>query len=208
MTPLSIDHWRRLPATLLLLALSAAGFLLVSLPAPLEWLAAVTFTPFRVASGELVFGSAPGQYWRYLTPLFLHFGWLHIVFNCLWVWLLGGKLALYLGAWPLLALVVLIGAGSNGAQHLLAGPALFGGMSGVVYGLLGFSWVYGHLKPMPALRLSAGVLWFMLGWLLFCVLAPTEVLGFGSIANTAHVSGLLLGAGSGLVALGWSRTRA
>lgn len=205
MTPLTVNHWRRLPATLLLLALSTAGFLLVYLSAPLDWIGALTFSAFRVEGRELVFFAQPGQYWRYLTPVFLHFGWLHIIFNSLWLWQLGGNLELQLGPWVLLTLVVLIGAGSNTAQHLQGGAALFGGMSGVVFGLLGFSLVYGRLKPVAALWLPSGIVWFMLGWLVFCMVAPTEWLGLGSIANTAHLSGLLLGFGLGLLALGWSK---
>ena len=33
----------------------------------------------------------------------------------------------------------------------------------------------------------------MLGWLVICVLGVIEVLGFGAIANAAHVGGLLAG---------------
>ncbi|MCS5583092.1 MAG: rhomboid family intramembrane serine protease, partial [Pseudomonadales bacterium] len=30
-----------------------------------------------------------GQWWRFITPMFIHFSWLHIVFNLLWVWEFG-----------------------------------------------------------------------------------------------------------------------
>ena len=31
------------------------------------------------------------QYYRIISPIFLHFGLLHLVFNCLWLGLLGSK---------------------------------------------------------------------------------------------------------------------
>jgi GlpG protein len=35
---------------------------------------------------------------------------------------------------------------------------------------------------------------FMVGWLVACMTGMVEVLGFGAIANAAHVGGLLCGA--------------
>ncbi len=203
MTPLTADNWRRVPVTLLLLLLSAVGFLLVYLQAPLSWLSALTYSDFYVRGQTLVFTESNHQYWRLLTPVFLHFGWMHIVFNSLWVWELGGKLELRFGPWLLLALAVVLGVGSNSAQYWVNGPALFGGMSGVVFGLLGFSLVYGRLMRDPWLRIQNSIVFFMVGWLVFCMLAPTDLFGLGSIANTAHVSGLVAGCGLGLMFVGW-----
>ena len=139
--------FRGVPVTLLLLLGSAAGFLLVYLNAPLEWLAALTFTPFTLEGGELQFQGVQGEYWRLLTPAFLHFGWLHIVFNSLWLWELGTRVERAMGSAQLLGLFTVIALVSNTAQYLFGGPGIFGGMSGVVYGLLGFSWVGARLNP-------------------------------------------------------------
>ena len=182
-----------MPVTLALILLSVAGFLMYYLGAPLSWISALTYQSFSIEGREVVFQASPGQYWRILTPIFLHFGWLHITFNSLWMWELGALIEQRLGGPVLLALVVLCGGGSNIAQALYSGPSLFGGMSGVVYALLGFCWVYNSLLPDGRLWVPRPIIVFMLIWLVFCMVAPTELLGIGSIANAAHFAGLVLG---------------
>ncbi len=182
-----------MPVTLALIALSVAGFLLYYLGAPISWISALTFQAFSIEGREVVFYSSPGEYWRVITPIFLHFGWLHITFNSLWLWELGGLVEQRLGGGSLLVLVLLCGGGSNLAQAWYSGPSLFGGMSGVVYALLGFCWVYNALLPEGRLWVPRPIIAFMLIWLVFCMVAPTELLGIGSIANAAHLGGLLLG---------------
>ena len=184
---------RAVPVTLSLIALSVLGFLLYYLGAPLSWISALTYHEFAIEGQHIVFRETPGEYWRFLTPIFLHFGWLHITFNSLWTWELGALIEQRLGGPLLLALVCFCGAGSNAAQDWYSGPTLFGGMSGVVYGLLGFCWVHNLLLPDRYLAVPRGIIVFMLIWLAFCMVAPTELLGIGSIANAAHLAGLLLG---------------
>lgn len=196
---------RLMPATLLLIAFSLAGFLLFYLGMA-QALSLLTFSAFDIVGGQPQFYPHEGQYWRLLTPVFLHFGWLHIAFNSLWVWELGGRVERRLGSGVLLAMVVIVGVGSNLAQHLYGvywedRISLFGGMSGVVYGLLGFCWLVGDRRKDPVLRLPRGVVLFMLGWLVFCMVGPTALLGAGSVANAAHLGGLLIGCALGLLFL-------
>ncbi|MDJ0878556.1 MAG: rhomboid family intramembrane serine protease [Halieaceae bacterium] len=178
--------------TLVLIVLSVIGFLAVYV-GPLSWIATLTFNEFTLEERQVVFHPSPGEYWRIITPIFLHFGWLHITFNCLWLWELGALIEQRLGGVLLLALVLLCGSGSNIAQAIYSGPSLFGGMSGVVYALLGFCWVYNALLPDGRLWVPRPIIIFMLVWLVFCMVAPTELLGIGSIANAAHFGGLVLG---------------
>lgn len=190
--------WRLAPVTLLLIGLSVGGFLLLLLQAPVEWLARFTFTPFTLENGQVMFGRMGAEYWRLVTPAFLHFGWLHIVFNCLWLWELGGRVERVMGPVNMFGLFLVIALVSNSAQYLFGGPGIFGGMSGVVYGLLGFAWVAGRLQPRWAFQPAPAIMLFMVGWLVVCMVGLVEVLGFGAVANAAHLGGLLTGAALGV----------
>ncbi|MFT6287489.1 MAG: GlpG protein [Alcanivorax sp.] len=187
------------PITTGLIALSVAGFLLVYANAPVTWLAQLTFSPFTVLDGQILFSETDGQYWRLVTPAFLHFGWLHIVFNSLWLWELGSKVERTMGGGNMLGLFLVIATVSNSVQFLFGGAAIFGGMSGVVYGLLGYCWVGAKVQPRWQFQPATPIMLFMVGWLVICMLGVVEVLGFGAIANAAHVGGLLAGASLGLL---------
>ena len=187
---------RAAPVSLSLIALSVVGFLLVKFNA-IQWVATLTYTDFHLGT-DIDFIETEGQYWRLITPIFLHFGWLHIAFNSLWVWEVGVLIERRLGSFTLLALALVSAAGSNAAQHIYSGPSLFGGMSGVVYALLGFCATYHWLHPARGLVIQRGILLFMLVWLVFCMVVPTRWLGFG-FANAAHLGGLLIGLLAGVV---------
>ncbi len=130
-----------------------------------------------------------GQVWRLLTPVFLHFGILHILFNMLWTHDLGGTIESRMGTVRLLLLVVVIGVASNLAQLYVSGPR-FGGMSGVVYGLLGYVWMKGKFDPASGLFLHPSTVTMMLIWLAFGYVIDREIL---AMANTAHSAGLAVG---------------
>jgi len=185
--------WRRYPVTLALLGLSIAGFLAFYLGAPLAWVSLLSYTPFTLVDGNLQFYPVSGQYWRLITPVFLHFGWLHIVFNSLWLWELGARVERVMRPVNTMLLFLVIALVSNVAQAQYGGEGLFGGMSGVVYGWLGFCWIGGTLHPAWRIRPPAAITLVMVGWLLACMAGLIEALGFGAIANAAHLGGLLAG---------------
>jgi len=129
-----------------------------------------------------------GEFWRLLAPIFLHFGLAHLIFNMLWMWQLGGLFERRLGSIELIAFVVVIGVISNVAQYYYAPAIPFGGMSGVVYGLLGYFWVQGRSNPRIGIVLQKPIVIMMLAWFAVCWLGL-----IGNIANMAHTVGLVAG---------------
>jgi GlpG protein len=131
--------------------------------------------------------------------MLIHFGVLHLVMNALWFWELGRRIEMRQGSLQLLGLTLAFSAFSNYGQYFWSGPSLFGGLSGVLYALLGHCWIFQMLAPNPIYRLPRGVLVMMLVWLVLCMSGLISLLGFGEIANGAHVGGLIIGCATGLV---------
>ncbi|MDX7784129.1 rhomboid family intramembrane serine protease GlpG [Aeromonas caviae] len=132
------------------------------------------------------------QAWRYVTPAFIHFSVLHLVFNLLWWWYLGGQIEQRLGSGKLFILLIVGAALPNIAEFFVSGPR-FGGLSGVVYALLGYSWLRTRLQPDCGLAMPPALMGFMLVWL---VLGFLDMLGTPT-ANLAHLVGLLVGLAQG-----------
>ncbi len=139
------------------------------------------------------------EYWRLLTPMLLHFSWMHLAFNLLWVWELGRRVEKLHGGGVFLALTLVSSLGANLLQLGLSGPGLFGGMSGVVFGYLGYCMVWDRLRPSARIGLAPAAYWVMLGFLALGFTGALDLLGIGTIANGAHLGGLIMGALVGLI---------
>jgi GlpG protein len=93
-----------------------------------------------------------------------------------------------LGSRQLFWLAVLAGFVSNTSQFLLVGPN-FGGLSGVVYAIFGFVWIYGWRHPNQPLQLSRPDLVIAL---VFLALGFADLLWVNT-ANWAHLTGFISG---------------
>jgi GlpG protein len=180
------------PLTLALMGISVLVFLLQNSAATawIENYLRISADPYD----KSLFEVRNGQVWRLITPIFLHFGIIHILFNMLWMRDLGATIESRLGTLNLALMVVVIGVASNLGQNWMSGPR-FGGMSGVVFGLLGYIWMRGKYDPASGLFLHQATVAMMLIWLLF---GYTNILPM--IANTAHTVGLVAGGLWGYVA--------
>ena len=172
------------PFTLLVMAVSIVIYLL--------WLLGMQQPVFSLMHFPVMDGDE-WQLWRFFSHALIHFSTLHVVFNCLWWWILGGQLERHSGSAKLLQVFLISALISGFAQFWFHGPN-FGGLSGVVYALLGYIWWMGWLAPNRGLSIPKPYVVFMLVWL---VLGFADVLGM-SVANMAHLFGLLSGC-----ALGW-----
>ena len=154
-----------------------------------------------------------GQVWRLVTPIFIHFGLIHLVFNLTMLWQLGAAVEVRRGAWRFLLLVLVTAVISNGSQYFLDVGSkdgslivqhnpMFGGMSGVLYGLFGYVWMKSRYDPDLGLGLDPRTVFWMIGWLFLCMSGLV-----GSVANTAHVAGLAVGMVIGVAPHLWRLAR-
>ena len=156
----------------------------------------VIFILMQIVGDETVLSwlswpDGPGQYfqvWRWVSHIFLHFSLLHIVFNLLWWWYLGGAVEKRLGSGKLFVITVISALLSGWMQAKFSG-IWFGGLSGVVYALMGYCWLRGERDPQSGVYLERGLIVFSILWL---VVGYYGLFGM-DIANMAHFTGLLVG---------------
>ena len=223
----SARQWA-VPVTLALMIISCGVALATQLGrdySPVgDWLAIATVTPEQAAmvrAQAVEMGMDPdevranpalirglpqvlrGQVWRLVTPIFLHFGILHLVFNLFWLRDLGGMIETRRGSLRLLALVLVTATISNLVQYYWSEQnPYFGGMSGVVYGLLGYVWMKMKFEPHLGLGIGSQGLLIMMVWLVVCAVGLIP-----NVANAAHVAGLAVGVAAGYAPTAWRRVK-
>ncbi|HKS38476.1 MAG TPA: rhomboid family intramembrane serine protease [Verrucomicrobiae bacterium] len=128
-----------------------------------------------------------GEIWRLVTPIFIHFGAIHLFLNMWWLLDLGTMVERRQGSWRLALLVLVIAILSNVAEYYMGKPN-FGGMSGVVYGLIGYIWMRGKHDPGSGLYLHSTAVTMAVIWYFLCLAGLA-----GNIANTVHTVGFAVG---------------
>jgi GlpG protein len=140
------------------------------------------------------------EWWRLITPTFLHFSITHLAFNSLWIYILGSKIERMDGRALFVMVFVLTSVLSNAGQLLWSQQYMFGGLSGAVYGLLGYCFILELDKKKSRYNLPEALYLFMFIWLLVGFTGILNIFGFGNIANTAHLVGMIAGFIIGLIA--------
>ncbi|WP_371646285.1 rhomboid family intramembrane serine protease [Streptomyces mirabilis] len=128
-------------------------------------------------------GVAEGQWYRMLTVMFLHGSYIHILFNMLSLWWIGGPLEAALGRARYLALYFVSGLAGSALTYLVAAPNQPSlGASGAIFGLFGATAVLMrrlNYDMRPVIALLVINLIFTFGW--------------SNIAWQAHIGGLVGG---------------
>lgn len=144
--------------------------------------------PFSSFSQLLLELASPANFLRSLTPALLHFGELHLVFNLLWLFYFGTRLEKLQSPAIVLLLYVITAFIGNVLQYYFSMSNAFGGLSGLVYGLVGYCWLLGVVAPKIGVSLRAST------FFAFAVaLVAMELFAGDSIASAAHLGGLLAG---------------
>jgi rhomboid protease GluP len=137
-----------------------------------------------------------GQYWRFVTPIFLHGGWLHLLVNGFSLYRLGGSMERIYGPTKYLLVFILAGIAGNMLSYLLS-PTMSLGASGALFGLVGAGLVFPvRFRSLIPVEVRTSILRQLIP-----VAVINLAIGFslqGIIDNWAHIGGLL---GGGFVAL-------
>ena len=139
------------------------------------------------------------EWWRLIAPTFVHFSMTHLVFNCLWIYILGSRIEKLDGLSVFLFIFIFTGILSNAGQFFWTQQYLFGGLSGAVYGLLGYCFIIELDGRHGRYGLPEALYLFMFIWLLVGFTGVLSFFGFGNVANTAHLVGMIAGFIIGLI---------
>lgn len=178
---------RRTTVTYVLFGLNILVFILMSLAGGATNDA--TLMAFGVKSN---FEIDHGEIWRMVTPIFIHIGLLHIVFNSYAIWIVGPTVEKLYGGARFFILYIVTGIAGVWGSYLYHPEAVSAGASGAIFGLFGALLVVGfkyrsEFPPMFQKAVGKGV---------FPVIAINLVIGYviPGIDNSAHVAGLVSGA--------------
>ena len=148
-----------------------------------------TLMAFGVKSNAEI---ASGQWWRFVTPIFLHIGLLHILFNSYALWVVGPQVEKLYGGARFVIFYVLTGVAGVAASYFYHPENQSAGASGAIFGLFGVLLVFGirHRRDIPPFFKRA------VGTGVLPVILINLVIGFSiaAIDNSAHIGGLLAGA--------------
>ena len=136
-----------------------------------------------------------GEYWRFLTPIFLHGGLIHLAFNSYALYALGPESERIYGSVRFLVIYILAGLAGSIASYVRS-PGLSIGASGAIFGLIGTLAAFFYTaRSLLGVETSRERVNQLIG-----LAVVNIVLGFAlpGIDNAAHVGGLIVGGIAGL----------
>ncbi|MFM9115743.1 MAG: rhomboid family intramembrane serine protease [Planctomycetota bacterium] len=172
-----------------------------------SWLNDLLFSPVNPKMPRGNEGWSPilhGEFWRLVTPAFLHFSLSHLIFNLLSFRYLGNLVESIIGTPRTGILLLLCTLVANIAQYTWAQSSVFGGISGTIFGIFGFAWMMSIYRPSAGIVLSPEAVAITMIFFFLCLLRDVPNIGeaiaqiLPPIANANHVGGLAAGIMSGL----------
>lgn len=142
-----------------------------------------TLRMFGAKDNQLILA---GEYWRFVTPMFLHIGGLHLWFNSTALLSLGGHVERIYGSYRFLIIYSIAGIFGTFSSFLFS-TAISAGASGAIFGLFG-ALLFFATK-------NAAAFGHTMGPGLISGLGINLILGFiiPGIDNYAHLGGLIAG---------------
>ncbi len=157
---------------------------------------------FHVPDVPLFEKISQGEVWRLFSPALLHGDIFHILFNMLWLYALGRQMEDKLGGLRYLLFILATGIIVNTTQYLMTGSN-FLGFSGILCAMITFVATRQDLAAWEGYRFDRMtkifIYVFIFGMLFFQLVSFAVEVSTGTsispgIANTAHLTGLALGA--------------
>lgn len=140
-------------------------------------------------------GKDPNQWFRFITPIFLHAGLVHFLLNMLAQWILSAQIEREMGSSGFLITYFSAGIFGNvlGGNFSLVGvPSL--GASGAIFGTLAVTWVdliaHWHYHYRPVRRLVFMTIELLIGFAIGYI---------PFVDNFAHIGGFLMGLLTGVI---------
>ncbi|MFD0727998.1 rhomboid family intramembrane serine protease [Bombilactobacillus mellis] len=149
-----------------------------------------------VAAGAKVNGLvAQGQWWRLITPIFVHIGWQHILINSLTLYFMGQQLEFLYGPLKFIGLYLLSGIGGNLMSFAFgSNTSLSAGASTSLFGLFGLYVTLGLI-----FRKNEVIRQWSQQFLLLIILNLGTDIFMGGIDIWGHIGGALTGCLLGFV---------
>jgi rhomboid protease GluP len=138
-----------------------------------------------------------GQYWRLVTSIFLHIGFLHLFFNNYALWIVGQEIERLYGSSRFVVIYLVTGLAGSVASYLYNPKATSAGASGAIYGLFGAlaAFAFRYRKEIPD-RIRKDIIRRIIPVILINLALSFSIT---VIDKAAHIGGLIVGIALGVI---------